>query len=81
MGGSGKTTLAKYIYQSNRKLFENRTSFLKDIARRCEEHNGLFKVQEELFNDILRGTERIQQSQRPCKFEKALKKKKGTYCS
>ncbi|KAJ9551412.1 hypothetical protein OSB04_015457 [Centaurea solstitialis] len=76
MGGSGKTTLAKYIYESNRKLFENRTSFLKDIARRCEEHNGLFKVQEELFNDILRCTERNKHTQRMCKFVKALKVKK-----
>ncbi|KAJ9552020.1 hypothetical protein OSB04_016065 [Centaurea solstitialis] len=76
MGGSGKTTLAKHIYESNRKLFENRTSFLKDIARRCEEHNGLFKIQEELFNDIIGGTGRNKHTQRLSKFVKALKEKK-----
>ncbi|KAK1431518.1 hypothetical protein QVD17_07978 [Tagetes erecta] len=51
MGGSGKTTLAKYIFHSNFKKFES-VSFLEDIGRTCEGVNGLLVLQEQLLNDI-----------------------------
>ncbi|KAK1425253.1 hypothetical protein QVD17_20601 [Tagetes erecta] len=51
MGGSGKTTLAKYIFHSNSKKFES-LSFLEDIGRTCEGSNGLLVLQEQLLNDI-----------------------------
>ncbi|XP_076894289.1 disease resistance protein RML1B-like [Bidens hawaiensis] len=51
MGGSGKTTLAKYIYQANWKQFES-VSFLEDIGHTCKRPNGLLAVQEQLLTDI-----------------------------
>ncbi|KAM0031128.1 putative P-loop containing nucleoside triphosphate hydrolase, leucine-rich repeat domain superfamily [Helianthus debilis subsp. tardiflorus] len=57
MGGSGKTTLAKYIYGSNQKSFEN-VSFIENIGSRSEKPNGLLKLQEHLLKDILRGKKR-----------------------
>ncbi|XP_071733601.1 disease resistance protein ADR2-like [Rutidosis leptorrhynchoides] len=57
MGGSGKTTLAKYIFNSSLKYFEN-TSFIEDIGSRCKGVNDLVKVQEQLLKDILGGKKR-----------------------
>ncbi|KAM0064857.1 putative TIR domain, P-loop containing nucleoside triphosphate hydrolase [Helianthus debilis subsp. tardiflorus] len=54
MGGSGKTTLAKYIYRSYLKNFEF-VSLLEDIGRTCERSNGLVELQEQLLNDISGG--------------------------
>ncbi|MFS7950263.1 putative TIR domain, P-loop containing nucleoside triphosphate hydrolase [Helianthus anomalus] len=54
MGGSGKTTLAKYIYLSNLKKFEF-VSLLEDIGDRCESSNGLHELQDQLLNDISGG--------------------------
>ncbi|KAK9074086.1 hypothetical protein SSX86_006683 [Deinandra increscens subsp. villosa] len=57
MGGCGKTTLAKYIYNSNQKSF-NYVSFVEHIGSRCEKPNGLLEVQKQLFKDILGGGKR-----------------------
>ncbi|KAK9056584.1 hypothetical protein SSX86_023946 [Deinandra increscens subsp. villosa] len=57
MGGSGKTTLAKYIYHSNMKKFES-VSFLEDIGCTCEGSNGLCELQQQLLNDISGGKRR-----------------------
>ncbi|GJT73334.1 NB-ARC domains-containing protein [Tanacetum coccineum] len=52
MGGSGKTTLAKYIYDTKWRSFEN-ASFVKDIGSRCKGPNDLLNLQEQLLKDIL----------------------------
>ncbi|XP_024961643.1 disease resistance protein RML1A-like [Cynara cardunculus var. scolymus] len=77
MGGSGKTTLAKYIYDSNCKKFEN-TSFLEDIGTKCERPNGLLELQEQLLEDILGGkkTKLHGVSQGTRKIAKALETKR-----
>lgn len=61
MGGSGKTTLAKYIYDSNWKSFENR-SFVEGIGVTCkgpEKLHRLLELQEQLLRDISGGRKRI----------------------
>ncbi|MFS7917248.1 putative TIR domain, P-loop containing nucleoside triphosphate hydrolase [Helianthus anomalus] len=48
MGGSGKTTLAEYIYNTNKQNFES-SSLLKNVEKR---HDGLLGVQKQLLRDI-----------------------------
>lgn len=49
MGGGGKTTLAEYVYYSNKKNFDS-CSLLKDIHEK--QPDGLLGVQKQLLRDI-----------------------------
>ncbi|KAJ0797124.1 putative P-loop containing nucleoside triphosphate hydrolase [Helianthus annuus] len=78
MGGSGKTTLARYIVYSNWQNFDN-ISIVEDIGSRCKEPQDLRQLQEELFGDILGGKKRKIPSvcRGTFKFEEALRTKKA----
>ncbi|GFY94661.1 disease resistance protein (TIR-NBS-LRR class) family [Actinidia rufa] len=57
MGGIGKTTIAKEIYNSNFEIFEG-SSFLASIREISERPNGLVRLQRQLLSDILKGKEK-----------------------
>lgn len=77
MGGSGKTTLAKYIYNLNWNCFEN-TSFIEEVGGRCKEPHGLLELQEQLLRDISGGRRRKvpSVSQSTSMLEEALQTKR-----
>ncbi|XP_039166418.1 TMV resistance protein N isoform X2 [Eucalyptus grandis] len=54
MGGAGKTTLAKVIYNKLSSQFE-RCGFLADI-RETESHEGIVHLQKELISEVLKGS-------------------------
>ncbi|XP_057502966.1 disease resistance protein RUN1-like isoform X2 [Actinidia eriantha] len=56
MGGIGKTTIAKDIYNSNYERFEG-SSFLASIREISERPDGLICLQRQLLSDILKGKE------------------------
>ncbi|KAL7591001.1 hypothetical protein Lser_V15G33205 [Lactuca serriola] len=59
MGGSGKTTLAQFIYNSNKQKFET-SSYLEEIGKQYKQPHGLLGLQKQLLRDILGGkNERI----------------------
>ncbi|KAK9058344.1 hypothetical protein SSX86_023185 [Deinandra increscens subsp. villosa] len=52
MGGVGKTSLARYVYGLNYRLFA-KSSFIEGIGEKCAaECNGLLDLQKKLFGDI-----------------------------
>ncbi|MED6119794.1 hypothetical protein PIB30_014840 [Stylosanthes scabra] len=55
MGGIGKTTIAKVIYNQIGRDFQAR-SFLQDIRERWQEENGKVGLQQQLLEDILGAT-------------------------
>ncbi|KAL7584773.1 hypothetical protein Lser_V15G44111 [Lactuca serriola] len=78
MGGSGKTTLARYIVYSNSQNFES-ISILEDIGSRSKEPHDLLQIQEKLLADISGGKKRKIPSvcQGTFKIEEALQGKKA----
>ncbi|XP_052210522.1 disease resistance protein RPV1-like [Diospyros lotus] len=54
IGGIGKTTIAKFVYNLNFSKFEG-SSFIADIRQVSEQQNGLIQLQRKLLSDILRG--------------------------
>ncbi|CAJ2635007.1 unnamed protein product [Trifolium pratense] len=54
MGGSGKTTTAKAIYNRLQDKFLN-TSFIENVKKVCElENSGIIHLQQQLLSDILK---------------------------
>lgn len=73
MGGGGKTTLAKYIYYSNRQKFE-KASFLEEIEN---QRSVLLGLQKQLVRDILGKNITISNlSEGTFQIEKAIRRKK-----
>ncbi|PHU10156.1 hypothetical protein BC332_22016 [Capsicum chinense] len=56
MGGIGKTTIAKYVFNVNYDNFEG-SSFLENIRQYSEYGDGLIHTQRQFLADILRGKE------------------------
>ncbi|KAM7478656.1 hypothetical protein LguiA_026869 [Lonicera macranthoides] len=54
MGGIGKTTIAKYVYNLNFQRFEG-SSFLASVKKESERSNGLVNLQRQLLSNILKG--------------------------
>ncbi|KAK7286729.1 hypothetical protein RJT34_21940 [Clitoria ternatea] len=60
MGGSGKTTMAKAIYNKIRCEFEYQ-SFIENVGQGCENDNrGHIRLQEQLLSDVLKRKVNIQ---------------------
>ncbi|KAG5545357.1 hypothetical protein RHGRI_017732 [Rhododendron griersonianum] len=54
MGGIGKTTIAKFLYNSNFSRFEG-SSFLANVREISEQQDGLLHLQRQLVSNILKG--------------------------
>ncbi|KAK2980042.1 hypothetical protein RJ640_029389 [Escallonia rubra] len=54
IGGMGKTTIAKYLYNLNFERFEG-SSFLARVRQVSEQTDGLVRLQRQLLSDILKG--------------------------
>ncbi|KAF5786561.1 putative TIR domain, P-loop containing nucleoside triphosphate hydrolase [Helianthus annuus] len=53
MGGIGKTTISKCIYNSNSHEYDG-SCFLADIQETSNQHNGLLRLQSQLLSTLLR---------------------------
>ncbi|KAK9057143.1 hypothetical protein SSX86_024510 [Deinandra increscens subsp. villosa] len=58
MGGSGKTTLGQYIFNSNKHNFES-SSFVEEIGKHFKETYGLLRLQKQLLTDMLGGKNKV----------------------
>ncbi|KAK2974046.1 hypothetical protein RJ640_006238 [Escallonia rubra] len=54
IGGIGKTTIAKYLYNLNFERFEG-SSFLASVREVSKQPDGLVRLQRQLLSDILKG--------------------------
>ncbi|KAK2980736.1 hypothetical protein RJ640_002548 [Escallonia rubra] len=54
MGGIGKTTIAKYLYNLNCERFDS-SNFLASIREVSEQPTGLLRLQRQLLSDVLKG--------------------------
>lgn len=52
MGGIGKTTIAKALFNKNFRNFEG-SCFLANVREASEGHNGILQLQEQLLSEIL----------------------------
>ncbi|CAJ2635022.1 unnamed protein product [Trifolium pratense] len=79
MGGSGKTTTAKAIYNRIHRNFEGRTSFIRNIREICEiDSRGIIHIQQQLLSDVLKTNEKIHSIELgKTKIEKTLRGKKA----
>ncbi|GAU26182.1 hypothetical protein TSUD_354040 [Trifolium subterraneum] len=60
MGGSGKTTMAKAIYNQIHFKFKGRTSFVESIREVCDNNSrGIIHLQEQLLSDLLKVKQKI----------------------
>ncbi|MFS7966544.1 putative protein kinase RLK-Pelle-CrRLK1L-1 family [Helianthus anomalus] len=57
IGGSGKTTLAIYIYNLHQRTFKY-VSFVENIGSRCRGPHDVLELQEQLLRDIVGGKKR-----------------------
>ncbi|XP_054790511.1 disease resistance protein Roq1-like [Prosopis cineraria] len=55
MGGSGKTTLSKVVYNEIGHYFEGK-NFLSNIREVSKQHNGLVYLQQQLIADIIKSS-------------------------
>ncbi|XP_059649507.1 disease resistance protein L6-like isoform X2 [Cornus florida] len=54
MGGIGKTTIAKFIYNQLSQHFQPHCCFLEDVRATAQQQNGLVHLQKQLISDILK---------------------------
>ncbi|KAM7478669.1 hypothetical protein LguiA_026882 [Lonicera macranthoides] len=54
MGGIGKTTIAKFVYNLNAQRFEG-NCFLGSVTEKSQQSNGLVNLQAQLLSSILKG--------------------------